>query len=36
MYPQDHVLKVFRITGLTKVFAIHDSVEEALAGQPAG
>ena len=33
---QDRVLKVFRITGLTKVFAIHDSVEEALAGQPAG
>jgi anti-sigma B factor antagonist len=33
---QDRVLKVFRITGLTKVFAIHDSVEEALAEQPAG
>jgi hypothetical protein len=30
------VLKVFRITGLTKVFAIHDSVDEALAAQPAG
>lgn len=31
---QDRVLKVFRITGLTKVFAIHDSVEAALEGQP--
>lgn len=28
---QERVLKVFRITGLTKVFAIHDSVEQALA-----
>ena len=26
------VLKVFEITGLTKVFAIHGSVDEALAG----
>ena len=33
---QDRVLKVFRITGLTKVFAIHDSVEDALAEQPTG
>jgi anti-sigma B factor antagonist len=32
---QDRVLKVFRITGLTKVFAIHDNVEDALAEQPA-
>lgn len=32
---QDRVLKVFRITGLTKVFAIHDTVDEALAEQPA-
>lgn len=28
---QERVLKVFRITGLTKVFAIHDSIEQALA-----
>lgn len=28
---QDRVLKVFRITGLTKVFAIHDSVAVAVA-----
>lgn len=28
---QERVLKVFRITGLTKVFAIHDTVEQALA-----
>ncbi len=30
---QERVLKVFRITGLTKVFAIHDSVEQALAAE---
>jgi anti-sigma B factor antagonist len=30
---QDRILKIFRITGLTKVFAIHDSVSAALAGQ---
>ena len=29
---QHRILKVFEITGLTKVFAIHDSVEEAVAG----
>ena len=28
---QDRILKIFRITGLTKVFPIHDSVEDALA-----
>ena len=28
---QERVLKVFRITGLTKVFAIHDSIEQALS-----
>lgn len=32
---QERVLKVFRITGLTKVFAIHDTVEQALAVAPA-
>ncbi len=28
---QDRILKIFRITGLTKVFPIHASVEEALS-----
>ena len=28
---QGRILKVFEITGLTKVFAIHDSVEAAVA-----
>ena len=27
----DRILRVFRITGLDKVFDIHDSLEEALA-----
>jgi anti-sigma B factor antagonist len=31
---QDKILKIFKITGLTKVFPIHDSVEEAA--KPAG
>jgi anti-sigma B factor antagonist len=26
---QDKILKIFKITGLTKVFPIHESVEEA-------
>jgi anti-sigma B factor antagonist len=29
---QDKILKIFRITGLTKVFSIHDSVDDAIAG----
>ncbi len=29
---QQRILKVFEITGLTKVFAIHDSVDAAVAG----
>src|SRR6476660_8113089 len=29
---QHRILKVFEITGLTKVFAIHDSVDDATAG----
>lgn len=29
---QDKILKIFKITGLTKVFPIHASVEEAAAG----
>ena len=30
---QDRILKIFRITGLTKVFPIYDSVEDALAAE---
>ena len=26
---QERILKIFRITGLTKVFGIHDSIQEA-------
>jgi anti-sigma B factor antagonist len=29
---QDKILKIFKITGLTKVFPIHSSVEEAAVG----
>src|SRR5213596_3659479 len=29
---QDRLLKIFRITGLAKVFVIHDTAEAALAG----
>jgi anti-sigma B factor antagonist len=29
---QEKILKIFRITGLTKVFPIHSSIEEAMAG----
>ena len=29
---KDRLLKIFRITGLAKVFVIHDSAEAALAG----
>jgi anti-sigma B factor antagonist len=32
---QEKILKVFRITGLTKVFPIHASLEEALAAEAA-
>ncbi|MDX6285929.1 MAG: anti-sigma factor antagonist [Frankiales bacterium] len=28
---QERILKIFRITGLTKVFPIHASVDEAIA-----
>jgi len=28
---QERILKIFRITGLTKVFPIHSSLEEAVA-----
>jgi anti-sigma B factor antagonist len=27
---QERILKIFRITGLTKVFGIHDSVDDAI------
>ncbi len=30
---QDRLLKIFRITGLAKVFVIHDSAEAALASK---
>lgn len=30
---QDRILKIFRITGLTKVFPIYASVADALGGQ---
>jgi anti-sigma B factor antagonist len=29
---QEKILKIFRITGLTKVFPIHSSVQDAMAG----
>ena len=30
---QGRILRIFRITGLSKVFSIYESVEQALAGQ---
>jgi anti-sigma B factor antagonist len=30
---QDKILKIFKITGLTKVFPIHDSVEQAVSSE---
>jgi anti-sigma B factor antagonist len=30
---RERVLKIFRITGLTKVFDIHDTVNEAIAAK---
>ena len=30
---QERILKIFRITGLTKVFGIHSSVGEAIAAR---
>jgi anti-sigma B factor antagonist len=32
---QERLLKIFRITGLTKVFAIFDTVDAAVADQPS-
>lgn len=31
---QERILKIFRVTGLTKVFPIHASLDEALATIP--
>ena len=31
---QSRIRKVFEVTGLTKVFALYDSVDEAVAGPP--
>ena len=33
---QEKILKIFKITGLTKVFPIHDSVEAAAASGDMG
>jgi anti-sigma B factor antagonist len=33
---KDKILKIFRITGLTKVFPIHDSIEAATSSGPHG
>jgi anti-sigma B factor antagonist len=30
---QQRILKIFRITGLTKVFGIHETVDQAIAAQ---
>ena len=30
---QERILKIFRITGQTKVFGIHDTVDEAIAAR---
>jgi anti-sigma B factor antagonist len=32
---QGRILRIFKITGLSNVFAIHDSIEAALARPPA-
>src|ERR1700688_411938 len=32
---QERILKIFRITGLTKVFGIHDTVDLAIAARKA-
>jgi anti-sigma B factor antagonist len=33
---QEKILKIFRITGLTKVFPIRDSVQDAVASSASG
>ncbi len=32
---QERILKIFRITGLTKVFGIHDTVDDAISARKA-
>src|SRR5579859_1353952 len=32
---QERILKIFRITGLTKVFGIHETVDDAIAAKKA-
>ena len=32
---QERILKIFRITGLTKVFGIYESVDQAIAARKA-
>jgi anti-sigma B factor antagonist len=32
---QERILKIFRITGLTKVFGIHDTVDAAITARKA-
>jgi anti-sigma B factor antagonist len=32
---QDRILRIFRITGLIRVFSIHDTVDEAIAERRA-
>ena len=32
---QERILKIFRITGLTKVFSIHETVDQAIAAREA-
>ena len=31
---QERILKIFRITGLTKVFPVHDTVADAVSAAP--
>jgi anti-sigma B factor antagonist len=33
---QNRILRIFKITGLNKVFSIHDSVPDAIAAHKAG
>jgi anti-sigma B factor antagonist len=33
---QERLLKIFRITGLDRVFTLYDTVDAAVAGGPGG
>jgi anti-sigma B factor antagonist len=33
---QERILRIFRITGLTKVFGIHETVDQAIAAKLGG